>query len=522
MSKNSEVASTSFLMVAIGTVSRIFGLVRDQLVAAIFGTSAFSDAFFLVNVVPTILAGGLGHALSSGLMPPLVRHLSAGRKQAARQLFSYVLGFTLLSSTILAVTGVVGSEWLVEMLAPGYAPQEKAVAVTLSQVLFPTVIALTVFSILSTALNAEKNFWIPVSGAVLLNLFSIASVALHGYLGIVALAVGVLAGCVAQMVFAWWGVARYGLMGIPALGLRNEQLLKVLILSIPVLGTHAVGNIYQLVERGLAARLYEGAISALTFANRIVNIPSGLLGLAIATAAYPLMAQKVATQDQTGFQEAVSFSVRLTLFLTMPVSVGLIILRQPIVEILFQRGAFDQTAVAYTTGALLYYSLGLVPLCLGTVLCKACYAAEDMKTTVYVGTATAVLNIVLDLLLAPVMGHEGLALANALSSIFYAAVIYWAIHRRFALREQGVLARASLKGLWHSALASALMGLVTYALLQWLLVPAPHVHLLMRVWHLGWIFAASAGLYVTILWLMGVEEARALVKRIHRRFECAG
>lgn len=522
MSNSKQVAAASFSMVGIGIVSRILGLIRDQLVAATYGATTLSDAFFLGNVVPTILAGGLGHALSTGLMPPLVSHLSAGKRREAGRLLSAVLGFTLMISTLLAVFGIFGSEWLIEMLAPDYASQEKAVAVMVSRVLFPTMVALTAFSILSTALNVERNFWVPASGAILLNLFSIASLTLHGRFGVVGLAVGLLAGCAAQAVFAWWGLARYGLADVPTLEMPNGQLKRVLALSFPVLATHIIGNLYQLIERGLAARLHSGAISALTFANRVVNIPAGLLGLAIATAAYPLMTQKAATRDQNGFQEAAGFSVRLTLFLTMPVSVGLIVLRHPVVEVLFRHGAFDRTAAAHTATALLYYSIGLVPMSLGTVLAKACYAVEDMKSTVLIGAATAVLNIILDLALAPVMGHNGLAFANTLSYVFYSAMIYWAIHRRFPFGGERTFAKKSLTSLWQSALASAIMGAVTYLLLQWGLDSTQETSLLKRVWYLGWIVVASAGLYGILLWVMGVQEARWLVQWTRRRFGWSG
>jgi len=419
-------------------LSRITGLARESLKAAAFGAGvqmdAFEVAFRLPNLLRRLFAEG---AFSQAFVPILAEYQRQKGQEATRDLASRVA--TLLALVLLGVTvlGVVAAPWLVYLLATGFdqTPGKVELTAQLLRVTFPYVLFVSLVSLAGGILNVYRRFAIPAFTPVLLNISLIgAAVWLAPYFDppIKALAWGVFIGGVAQLALQIVPLARVGMLPRLRFGYRDPGVRRVLIAMGPAVVGVSAAQISVLINTQLAALLGNGRISWITYADRLMEFPTALLGVALGTVLLPSLAHYHSERNTTEYSSLLDWGLRLALLLALPAALALWLLAVPIVSTLYQYGHFSTNDVWQTRAALLGYAVGLPGLILVKILAPGFYARQTMRTPVKVAFYTVIVTQLLAVTFAwPLgFGHAGLTLATSLGACLNASALFVLLRRR--------------------------------------------------------------------------------------------
>ena len=458
--------------------SRILGLVRDQVLAFLFGAGdqmdAYNIAFRIPNLVRDLFAEG---AMSAAFVPTFTRTLTREGRERAWRLGNLVVNALLLATGLIVVAGMVFAVPITTAFAGAYAevPGKLELTVSLTRIMFPFLALVAVATALMGMLNSLHRFFVPAMSPAMFNVGSIVcTIGLApvmpalGLPVITAPAIGVLVGGLLQMAVQWPSLRREGYRYQPVLDVRDEGLRRVLVLMGPgVVGLAAV-QINLLVNSILATGEGTSAVSALNYAFRLMYLPIGIFGVSIATAVVPTLSRQAAMNDATGMRDTISSGLRMMLMLNVPATVGLVVLATPIVALIFEHGAFTRAHTAATAAALAFYSPGLVGYSAVKIAVPSFYSLRDSRTPVLVSGVTVLMNVVLNISLVRVMGFTGLALGTAASAIFNAAALLWLLRSRLGGLDERRIAASFVR----ICAASAFMGLAAWgtdaALAAWL------------------------------------------------------
>ena len=447
------------------TMSRILGFIRDMVTALFLGAGVGADAFFVAFRIPNLLRRLTAEgAFSAAFVPTFVDTLETGGHEDAQRLANTVTTLMIIVLAVISVLGIVFSEKIVLLIASGYYqdPEKLSLTVSLNRIVFPYILFISLVALASGILNSMGHFAAPAAAPVILNLCMISSVAVGGmYFGTepsYALAWGVVAAGILQLVLQLPFLRMQRLRFRPNFDFKNPALRRMGRLFVPAA---LAGSVYQLnifIGTQLASWLPSGSIAWLYYADRLVELPLGVFAIALGTAVLPSMSRQVSSGDIDGLKKTVSYSLRLIGFFTIPASVALIILRVPIIAILFQRGRFtieDTTATAY---ALLWYTAGLWAYSGLKVVNQAFFSLKDTKTPLYVSIGSLVVNLVAGYSLMWPMGHAGLAVATSLAAAYNLIVLCWFLSPRI----HGLPVREIFTSFARIGAASAMMGLFLF------------------------------------------------------------
>jgi putative peptidoglycan lipid II flippase len=514
-SDKQQIARAATIVMIAFTLSRILGLVRQMVIAGQFGTGAEMDAyqaaFRLPDIIFQLVAGG---ALASAFIPTFTGYLTRGERSAGWRLASNVVNLLLVILTLTAVGAALVAPWLVDrIIAPGFDADTAVLTSRLMRVMLISSVIFGVSGVLMGTLNAHQHFLLPAVAPILYNLAIIGgALFLASSLGVMGLAVGVVVGAGLHLLVQVPALIHFGARYTPGVAIRDPGVQEVARLMGPrVLGL-AVVQLNFLVNTNLASRLSEGAVSALNFAWLLMLLPQGVFAQAVATAAFPTFAEQAARGERAAMRSALAATLRAIYALSLPAAVGLVVLRGPLVALLFERGAFGATSTDLVAWALLFYALGLVAHAGLEIVARAFYAMHDTKTPLLVGGGAMLLNIALSLALPPVFesagwqAHGGLALANTLATTLELAGLVWLVRGRL----DGLEGVHSLPNLLRVTAAAVMMG-VALAALQ----AGMHDANALLVGALG--ITTGVGVYVGAAWLMGVRELRLVGDILLRR-----
>ncbi|HSE94368.1 MAG TPA: murein biosynthesis integral membrane protein MurJ, partial [Methylomirabilota bacterium] len=399
--------------------SRILGFVRDLVVARAFGAGLVTDAFFVAFRLPNLLRRLLAEgALSSAFIPVFTDYLTTRDRTEAVRMYRAVSGAMLAVLVLVTLAGVALAPLLVRLMAPGFFadPAVGSLTVHLTRLMFPYLLFMGLGALAMGMLNAQRHFLFPALSPVALNLGIIAAVFLlvpHLPRPVLGLAVGVLAGGVGQWAIQLPALAARGMLVRPTLDLRHPAVSRVARLMTPVLVGQSASHLNTLVNTMVASFLGGGRVSYLYYADRLMEFPLGVFGVAIATAVLPTLSEHAAARREPALRETLSFALRLAAFISAPAAAGLLVLREPLVRVLYQRGEFGPAETAGTATALGFYALGLVGLVSAKIGVQAFFALGDTRTPVRVAVGAMGLNSVLAVGLALPLAHGGLALATS-------------------------------------------------------------------------------------------------------------
>ena len=490
--------------------SRILGLVREQVLAFFFGAGDVTDAFNIATRIPNLVRDLFAEgAMSAAFVPTFTRQLTLHGRERAWHLASSVINALLLVTGVLVLVGIIFAEPLVRLFAADFSevPGKLELTVYLTRIIFPFLTLVAVAAALMGMLNSLGHFFVPALSPAMFNVativMSLALIPIAPQLGVMEItivAIAVLVGGIGQIVIQWPPLRREGFRYQAVLDFRDEGLHRVLLLMGPGTIGMAATQINVFVNTVLATGEGTGAVSWLGYAFRLMYLPIGLFGVSIATAATPAISRMVAEQDFGRIRSTLANALGLMLFLNIPATVGLMILAEPIVAVIFQHGEFTAADTVATARALQLYAIGLVGYSIVRIISPTFYALQRSRIPVMVSAASVVVNVGLNLSLVRVMGYRGLALGTSITALVNASVQLWLLRREINGLEGARIASSTSR----TIAAAAIMGAVTWG---------AHIGLLHAVPGGSFVLQASR-LFVTIVLSLATLVAAAQLLRI--------
>jgi putative peptidoglycan lipid II flippase len=505
--------------------SRILGLVREQVLAHLFGASAATDAyniaFRIPNLVRDLFAEG---AMSAAFVPTFTRYLTTRGRDAAWRVGNNVINALLVVTGLLVVLGIIFAEPLVRLLADDTYTSDAAklmLTVDLARIMLPVLVFFALAAAVMGMLNSLHHYFVPAVSPAMFNVMTIvcafALVPVFGQLGIepiAAIAIGTLLGGVAQLALQWPSLRHEGFRYHAMLDWRDEGLRRMLLLMGPGTIGMAATQVNLVVNNQLATGEGTGAVSWLNYAFRLMYLPIGLFGVSIATATLPAVSRQVAEQDLTAVRDTVARGISLMLMLNVPASIGLVVLGVPIVRVIFERGAFQPADTLATAAALQFYAVGLIGYSIVRIASPVFYALGRNRVPVVVSVIAVLVNAALNIVLVRAMGYTGLALGTSLAALFNATALFVLLRRHVG----GINGRRLAGSAVRIAIASVAMGAAALMLDRWLSRAIPDPALVWQIVRLG---ASIAGALITLAaaaWVLRIEEFDDSMGMVLRRF----
>lgn len=465
----------SGLIVSVMTfLSRVLGLVRDVAIAALVGAGAAADVFLFANKIPNFLRRLFAEgAFAQAFVPVLTEYHRGKSLDETRLLLARVAGtlgtlvgvvtlFAVIFSPVVAA--LFGMGWFMDWLQGGEQAHKFELASLLLKITFPYLFFITLTALAGASLNVLGRFGVAAFTPVLLNVSVIvAALWLAPMLERpeIGLALGVFVGGIVQFLFQLPFLKQAGLLVMPKWGWHDPGVVKIRTLMIPALFGVSVSQINLLLDTVIASFLVTGSISWLYYADRLLEFPLGLFGIAIATVILPALSARHVDQSLAKFQQTLDWGVRMVVMLGLPAMAGLFVLAEPMILVLFERGSFTPNDAALSSYALMAYATGLLSFMLVKVLATGFFSRQDTKRPVKYGIIAMAANMVMNIILAIPFGYVGLALATALSGTVNAALLGVVLYREGVL----LLSAQTRRFIVQVALATLVMVLV---LLWWL------------------------------------------------------
>ena len=445
-------------------VSRIFGFVRDILVAAVLGAGMAADVFFVAfkfpNLFRRLFAEG---AFSMAFVPLFAGLLEEKGEEEARKFADQALALLLWSLAMVVALIELGMPWAMKLFAPGFLdqPEKFALAIELTRITFPYLLFISLVSLMSGVLNSFGKFAAAAATPILLNICLIGAVLVYAPIAESpghALAWGVFTAGIVQFVWLALHCRKAGYKVRLVIPRLNDNVRLLLRRALPVALGAGIYQINLLIDTIIASFLPEGSISYLFFADRVNQLPLGVVGVAVGTALLPLLSRQIRGGDHTAASNSQNRAVEFSFLLTLPAACALFVMAEPVVRVLFERGAFGPEQATATAAALAVYAIGLPAYVLVKALAPGFFARGDTATPVKIAVAAMVVNLVLNLILMGPFLHVGIAMATVVSSWLNASLMAYLLYRRGHL-----VADARLKSrLPRTVLASAGMGATLY------------------------------------------------------------
>ncbi len=500
--------------------SRILGLVRDQVVAFYFGAGDANDAFRVASRIPNLVRDLFAEgAMSAAFVPTFTRQLTLQGRERSWLLASSVINALLIVTGIIVVIGIVFAEPLVRLFASEFSevPGKIELTIYLTRIVFPFLTLVAVAAVLMGMLNSLGHFFIPALSPAMFNVavivMSLTLIPFAPSIGlqpITIVAIATLAGGVGQLVIQWPPLRKEGFRYRPVLDLRDEGLHRVLLLMGPGTIGMAATQINVFVNTVLATGEGTGAVSWLDFAFRLMYLPIGLFGVSIATAAAPAISRMVAEQDFPRIRSTLAQALGMMLFLNLPATVGLMVLAQPIVAVIFEHGEFAASDTVNTAAALQLYAIGLIGYSIVRIISPTFYAIGRSRVPVMVSAASVVVNIALNVTLVRMLGYRGLALGTSITAIINASVQLFLLRRELDGLEGSRIAASFMKVM----AASAVMGAVTWIVHEVMIGILPGESLVLQIVRLLVTISlslATLGGMAQVLRIREFGEARDLI-----------
>jgi putative peptidoglycan lipid II flippase len=503
-------------LAAVGSMtllSRVLGFVRDAVIARAFGAGLMTDAFFVAFKIPNLLRRLFAEgAFSQAFVPILGEYKAKRTPEETRKLVDHVAGMLTLALLVVTVIGVIAAPWVVYVSAPGFVdePDKFALTVGMLRIIFPYILFISLVALAGGILNTYSKFSIPAFTPVLLNLsmlFGALVLAPHFQPPVLALAWAVALGGVLQLAFQVPHLMRLKLLPRFTLNFRDAGVWRILKLMGPAVFGVSIAQLSLLINTIFASFLVTGSVSWLYYADRLMEFPTGMLGVALGTILLPSLSRHYATASHEEYAKLLDWGLRLTLLLALPAAVALAVLAVPLIATLFHYGNFTDHDLWMTRQALVAYSVGLLGLIMVKVLAPGFYARQNIKTPVKIAIFTLLATQAMNLLFIGPFKHAGLALAIGLGACINAGLLY------FHLRRGGIY--APQPGWWKFLLQVGAALLAMAAVLWWGMGPAEgwlHGRAWTRVGHLAGLVLGGAASYFAVLFAVGLRP-RDFVKR---------
>lgn len=508
---NSKQTAKSVLIIIIFTLgSKFLGFLREVLIASKFGSGMETDTFFVALSSTWLITGFLTTSISTTFIPVLSEIESKEGKGGKVEHANNMINIMFMISIILVICGWLTAPAIVKLLAKGFEGEQFDLALQLTRIGLPMILFGGIIGVFTGYLQSEQRFTstsaigFPFNFVYILFLLFLSS-----KFGITGLMVTAVIAVGSQILIQIPEALNAGYKYIFKFDLKDKYIRKVILLSLPVLVGVAINDLNAIVDRTLASSLVSGSISALNYANKLNGLILGVFISAITTVIFPLLSKESNSHNIPGMKKIMGDGINLILLITVPAAVGLIVLATPIVEIAFQRGAFDVTATLMTSQALIFYSIGLVAMALNLLLTRVYYSLQDTKTPMINAAISVVFNIILNIILVKFMAHGGLALATSIATTISTVLLLVGLKKKIG----SLGTKAYITTFLKTGLASGIMGVVAYLIyhgLYGILGVSKLYNLLSLIVAVG----VGAIIYVVLCYLFKVEEVRDAVGKV--------
>lgn len=500
---------TAFFLMLITIISKILGFGREITLSYFYGVSSVSDAYLISITIPFVIFSFIGTGISTGFIP---MYSNIQQKHGAMEGDSFTSNLTnilVIICTVLVIFGLIFTEPLVKLFAKGFKGETLRLAVEFTKISLIGIYFTGSMHIFSGYLRLKGNYIIPALVGFPMNFITIISIILSSKTNIFVLAIGSVLAIVSQLMLLIPFVYKKGYRHKFLLDVKNEYIKSMTYIALPVIVGASVDQINVLVDRTLASSIAIGGITALSYANRLNGFVRGLFVVPISTVMYPTISKMVAEDNIHGMKESVSEAINSISLLVMPTIIGAMIFSEPVVKLLFGRGAFDSHAVSMTSNVLFYYSIGMLGFGLREVLSRAFYSLQDTKTPMINAILAMIMNIVLNLVLSKFMGLGGLALATSISAIFCTILLFISFRKRVGSFGMKHITITLIKVLCASLVMGIIAKLSYSILLKYI---SANLSLILTI-------IIGALVYFTLIYYLEVEEVNNIIAAIKKKFE---
>lgn len=505
----SKVAKATIGLMIVTMLSKILGFGRELALTYFYGATEISDVYITSSTIPTILFASVGTALTTTFIPLFYELDKNNQREKSLKFTNNILNIVILIAMIVSVLGYIFAEPLVKLFAIDFSGEKLRIAVEFTRIMIFGVIFIGLSNMMTGWLQISEKFTIPGMVGFPFNMFIILGIVLSSKGNASIMAIGTLVAMSSQFLFQLPFAIKNGYKYRPYINLKDEYVKKMLWLIAPVFMGVGVNQINAIVDRSLASTLGDGIITVLNSANRLNAFVLGLFISTIAAVIYPTLS-KLSNEDNKGkFAVSVAQSINTVILLIIPISLGAIVLANPVVRIVFERGAFDSDATSMTAIDLACYSIGMIGFSLREILNRVFYSLQDTKTPMVNGAIAVGMNIVLNIIMIRFLGHAGLALATSISALICIVLLFNSLKKKIGYFGQDKIRSTIIKSL----IAASGMGVITIISYK----------LLANVLGLGFIQEAvalfgSVGIgaivYAVLVVLLKVEEVNVIVNMV--------
>ena len=453
MSKTAKAA----LWIMIATMlSKVLGFAREVVLANFYGTGQYADVFLLTLNIPGLIIAVVGSAIATTYIPLYFETKEKKGDKEALKFTNNILNICAAITVVIAIFGLMFTEQFVKVFAGGFEGEKFKLAVQFTKIMISGVLFLGVSKIFSSYLQVNDNFVTPGLIGIPYNIIIIAAIIISTKTNILILAFGALAAMASQLLFQIPYAYKKSFKYKPYIKLKDDTIKDMVKLVLPMLIGVAIGQLNTFVDRALATTLSDGKLSALNYANKLNDFVMALFVTSVVTVIYPKLSKMSNSENNNGFVNTIVKSSNAITLVVLPIAAGAIVLAEPIVKILFQRGQFDAHSTAMTSMALRFYALGLLAMGMRDILYRVFYSMSDTKTPMINGSIALIINIILNILLIKKLDYIGLALSTSISSIITIILLFISLNKKVGYFGGDKIIKTGLKSL----ISSAIMGVV--------------------------------------------------------------
>lgn len=504
--------------------SRILGLIREQIMAVLFGAGFYMDAFVVAFRVPNLLRDLFAEgALSAAFVTVFTDYDQKKGPEQTWRLANNVLSALTILLSLITILGMIFSEQIIRIMAADFGRVQGKIALTqlLTNIMFPFLILISTAAVVMGILNTKGRFFMPAMASTFFNLGSIVGGVLcawwapsFGQPPIVGMALGTLIGGVLQLAVQMPSLKGCGFTLRPRLNLRDEGLRRIMVLMIPAVIGLSATQINIFINTNFAARCAQGSVSWLNYAFRLMQFPIGIFGVAISIAALPVISRQASQGDLKGLRSTYVSSLTMAFLLTIPASFGLAFLAKPIIRLIFEHGRFNAQDTLHTAEALAFYAIGLFAYSSIKITVPVFYALKDTKYPVIASFLAVIGNIIFISLTIGTFQHKAIAFSTSITMIFNFIFLSVVLFRKVGGYDLRYLFRSLIK----IVLASLLMGIAAFYLYQALGFFLNQKVMVNEIASLSLAMVAAVLIYFILIRWLGIQEINEVTESIKKRF----
>jgi putative peptidoglycan lipid II flippase len=498
---------TAITLMLITILSKIFGFAREITLSYFYGASNISDAYLISLTIPAVIFAFIGTGIATSYIPMYSYIEQIDGVENGNKYTNNLINTLFILCTIIIILGFIFTEQIVKVFASGFEGETLKLAIQFTKISLLGIYSTGIIYIFSAFLQLKGNYVIPALVGFPMNFLFILSILLSSNTNILVLSIGSVIAISSQLILLVPFVHRKGYNYKFIIDFKNDYIIKMMQIALPVIIGVSIYQINVLVDRTMASGIAVGGISALNYSNKINGFVQGIFVLSISTAMYPLISKMAAEKDMLGLKKSISEAISGISLLVIPAIIGSMIFSKPIVELLFGRGAFDAQAITMTSYTLFYYSIGMIGYGLKEVLAKTFYSLQDTKTPMINAAISLIINIVLNVILSRFLGIGGLALATSISVILCTVLLFISLRKKIGSFGMRSISISLIKILC----ASLVMGLVAKLSFNYLISTiSQNLSLLLSI-------GIGALIYFTIIYFMKIDDVDVIVNIIKRK-----